>query len=53
MQGVEVAEGTGNLSSVEPGSGLQEDPLSLKMVEKLEKEQTASVNSCLKYIPSF
>lgn len=36
VQGVEVAQGTCNFSSIEPGSGLQKDPFSLKMVEQLE-----------------
>lgn len=39
VQGVEVAKCTCNFSSIEPGSGLQEDPLSLEMVEELERKQ--------------
>lgn len=37
VKGVEVSEGTGYFSSVEPGSGLQEDPLPLEMIEQLER----------------
>lgn len=40
VQGVEVAQRTCYFSSVEPGSGLQEDPLSLEMVEQLERKRT-------------
>lgn len=39
VQGVEVAERTCNFGSVEPGSGLQEDPLPLEMVEKLQERR--------------
>lgn len=39
VKGVEVAEGAGYLSSIEPGSGLQEDPLSLEMIEQLERRK--------------
>ena len=39
MQGVEVAQRTRNFSRVKPGSGLQEDPLPLEMVEQLEGKQ--------------
>lgn len=40
VQGVEVAKCTCNFGSVESGPGLQEDPLSLEMVEELERKQT-------------
>lgn len=36
VEGVEVAQGAGDLCGVEPGSGLQEAALSLKVVEQLE-----------------
>lgn len=39
VQRVEVAKCTCNFSSVEPGSGLQEDSLSLEMVEQLEQKK--------------
>lgn len=35
VQGVEVAQCACNFGSIEPGSGLQEDPLPLEMVEEL------------------
>lgn len=38
VQGVEVAQCTGNFSGIEPGSGLQEDPLSLEVVEQLRRK---------------
>lgn len=38
VQGVEVSKCTCNFSSVEPSSGLEEDPLSLEMVEQLGKK---------------
>lgn len=41
VQRVEVAERAGNFGSVEPGSGLQEDPLPLEMVEELRKAKQA------------
>lgn len=44
VQGVEVAQGTCNFSSIEPGSGLQEDPFSLKMVEQLEAGRDLSAS---------
>lgn len=45
MQGVEVAKCTRDFSSVKPGSGLKEDPLSLEVVEQLEREnKKASFN---------
>lgn len=41
VEGVEVTQGAGNLCRVEPGSGLQEAALSLKVIEQLEgKEKT-------------
>ena len=52
MQGVEVAKCTCNFSSIEPGSGLQEDPLSLEMVEQLQR-QRAYVNINLKTILGY
>lgn len=36
VQGVEVAQRACNLGSIESGSGLQEDPLPLEMVEELQ-----------------
>lgn len=36
VEGVEVTQGAGDLCGVEPGSGLQEAALSLKVVEQLE-----------------
>lgn len=39
VKGVEVAEGASYLGSIEPGSGLQEDPLSLEMIEELERKK--------------
>lgn len=42
---VEVAKGTGNFCSVEPGSWLQEDPLPLEMVEQLERIKKQHVNN--------
>lgn len=36
VEGVEVTQGAGNLGRVEPGSGLQEAALSLKVIEQLE-----------------
>lgn len=38
MQGMEVAKSAGDLSSVEPSSGFQENPLSLEVVEQLHEE---------------
>lgn len=43
VQGVEVTKGTGYFSSVEPGSGLQEDPLPLEMIEELERRKKQHV----------
>ena len=40
VQGVEVAKRTCNFSGIEAGSGLQEDPLPLEMVEQLWGTQT-------------
>lgn len=45
VKGVEVAEGAGDLSSIEPGSGLQEDPFPLEMIEELEGKKNKSVSS--------
>lgn len=42
---VEVAEGASYLGSIEPGSGLQEDPLSLQMIEELERKKNKKVSS--------
>lgn len=36
VEGVEVAQSAGDLCSIEPGSGLKEAALSLKVVEQLE-----------------
>lgn len=43
VKGVEVTKGTGYFSSVEPGSGLQEDPLPLEMIEQLERRKKQHV----------
>lgn len=43
VKGVEVTKGTGYFSSVEPGSGLQEDPLPLEMIEQLERREKQHV----------
>lgn len=52
VQGVEVSKCTCNFSSVEPSSGLEEDPLSLEMIEQLENEkknicQHPNIKQCL------
>lgn len=39
VQGVEVAQCACDLGSIEPGPGLQKDPLPLEMVEKLRRRQ--------------
>lgn len=36
VEGVEVAQGAGDLCRVEPGPGLQEAALSLEVIEQLE-----------------
>lgn len=51
VQGVEVAQCACNLGSVEPGSGLQEDPLPLEMVEKLGRRQRPPTSNTLKSSP--
>lgn len=38
VQGMEVSKSTGDLSSIEPSSGFQENPLSLEVVEQLQEE---------------
>lgn len=38
VQGMEVAKTAGNLRSVEPSPGFQENPLSLEVVEELREE---------------
>lgn len=40
VQGVEVSKCTSNFSSIEPRSGLEEDPLSLEMVKQLKERKT-------------
>lgn len=45
VKGVEVAEGASYFGSIEPGSGLQEDPLSLEMIEELERKKNKKVSS--------
>lgn len=45
VKGVEVAKGTGNFCSVEPGSWLQEDPLPLEMIEQLERRKKHVINT--------
>lgn len=40
VEGVQVANGTGHLGSVEPGTGLQEPALPLQVEEELEEEDT-------------
>lgn len=40
VEGVEVAQRAGDLCCVEPGSGLQEAALPLKVVEQLEDKKT-------------
>lgn len=45
VQGVEVAERAGDFSSVKAGSGLQEDPLPLEVVEELQEEKRSDIIS--------
>lgn len=40
VEGVQVANGTGHLGSIEPGAGLQEPALPLQVEEELEEEDT-------------
>lgn len=40
VEGVQVANGTGHLGGVEPGSGLQEPVLPLQVEEELQGEDT-------------
>lgn len=47
VQGVEVAKSTCNFRSIEPGSGLQEDPLSLEVVEQLERRMDKHLSTSL------
>lgn len=38
VQGMEVPKSAGDLSSIEASSGLQENPVSLEVVEQLREE---------------
>lgn len=53
VQRVEVSKCTCNFSGIEPRSGLEEDPLSLEMIEQLEEKKNICQHSHIKQILIF
>ena len=47
VEGVEVADSAGHLSSIKPGSGLREAPLSLQVEEQLEDREHRETKVCV------